>query len=727
MKNIFLFILVLFVCTTLSAQEKLSRFNNLYLQNINIEELPANSRLSDFGPSLINGSLFLTSNNESKSLEQKYKNKVFYDLFSVDIDQEGKVVSTRKLLTELVSEFHVGPSAYNLVTEELFFTKSNADNPRITPFKPFQKRDFNLELIIAKKQGGQWNIVREFEHNNNEYSVGHPAFTPSGDTLIFVSDMPGGYGETDLYMSIRYENGWSLPKNMGSRVNTPGKEFTPFVTSDGILIFASDGLEDGTGLNLYYTLLTDNEDLSIIKFPAPLNSEYDDFGMVVNKNHRFGYFTTNRPGTGDDDIYRIDFNMNMVALKGKVINGFTKTPIEKALVTFEPPVVIPDKIYSDNNGDFSVEAPSGELKKITGSKPGFKSTTIDYNDEPTILIELMPEVMLKLSVRDAETKDYLADVNIDFNGEEEFLSEPGGIITRPIDGDKLYYIRGTHPDYLDNSLSIGAEGEPGLIKATLWMYKGVLGKTFVLENIYYDFDKWDILPQSAVELDKLVRIINENPDLKVELGSHTDSRGTDEYNVWLANKRSNSAVAYIRSKGITNGRITAKGYGENQPYIASPKNEVEHRLNRRTTFTITGLSSSAPVISSVHSDQSAYGKTSTATSTVGRAVVPMVKIKDIASQYNIENPTVTGTNYRVQFYASVKPVNINSRMKEVVEKFTKYGIINQPEDNLFKYQIGPLNSKSAGIEVFDSLVEMGYQVMLLEYDGNKKVKMLLPN
>ncbi len=723
MKNLYTLIIILFLSISAFAQESLTRFNDLYLQDISISELPANSKLSDFGPSLINGNLYLTSNNESKSLEQKYKNQVFYDLFSVNIDEEGKVTSTRRLLSELVSEFHVGPSAYNKATEELFFTRSNADDPKITPFKPFQTKKLNLELIIAKKIGDKWSIVKEFEHNNKEYSVGHPAFTPSGDTLIFVSDMPGGFGGTDLYMSTRLEDGWSLPKNMGSRINTPGKEFTPFVTVDGILIFASDGLEENTGLNLYFTEISDANDASIVKFPAPINGTTDDFGMVISDNHRFGYFTSDRPGTGSDDIYRIDFGLNMLALEGKVINAFTKNPIDNALVTFAPPVVIPKNVYSDNNGDFKVEVPSGELDEISGSKDGFKPATIKYNNEPKVIIELMPEVMLELSVRDAETKDYLTDVNINFNDEEEFLSGPTGKTTRPIDGNTIYYIRGTHPEYLDNSLSIGAEGEPGLIKATLWMYKGMVGKTFVLENIYYDFDKWDILPQSAVELDKVVRIMNENPGLKVELGSHTDSRGTDQYNVWLAQKRSNSAVAYITSKGISSNMIVAQGYGENQPYIAAPKNEVEHRLNRRTTFTIKEMNSSKPMVTSVPSDQSAYGKTSVATS---QTLTPKTKVKDIASEYNIQEPMATGTNYRVQFYASVKPVNINSRMKEVVEKFSKYGIINQPEDNILKYQIGPLSSKSEGIEVFDSLVELGYQVMLLEYNGNKKVKMLLP-
>ncbi|VAW12447.1 Outer membrane lipoprotein omp16 precursor [hydrothermal vent metagenome] len=721
MKKIILLITISVLYLTLFAQDRINQFNDLYLQNITVEEIPANSVLSDFGPSLVNGSLYLTSNNESNTIAQKYKSKTFYDLYSVDIDEKGEVLSTRKLIEELVSEFHVGPCAYNKKTKELFITKSNASDPVITPFKPVQKRQLNLELVIAKKIGGKWKIVKKFNHNNKAYSVAHPAFTPSGDTLIFVSDMPGGYGETDLYMSVRLKDGWSIPKNLGSRINTPGKEFTPFVTSKGILIYASDGFEQGTGLNLYFTVISNEDDPPIVKFPSPINSKYDDFGMVVAGSQIFGYFTSNRPGTGSDDIYRIDFNMSMVALSGKVINKFNRNPINNAKITFNPSVAVPETAHTDKTGFFKVEIPIGKLNEVTGSKPGFKTETIKYNREPVILIELMPEVLLELSVRDIETKNYLTDVKINFNNEDELLSGPTGVVTLPINADKSYYIRGTHPDYLDNSLTIGSEGEPGLIKATLWMYKGNEGKTFVLENIYYDFDKWDILPQSAIELDKVVRLLNENPGLKVEISSHTDARGTLLYNDWLAKQRSHSAVSYIESKGIDGSRIKAKGYGERDLYIPNAQNEVEHRLNRRTTFTIKENSSTIPKYISIPSNQSAYGRTATAGRRISKKTAMKAPVRS-----NITQPDVTGLNYRVQFYASVKPVNINSRMDDVVAKFSKYGIINQVEDNLYKYQVGPFTSKSQGIEVFENLEAMGYQVMLLEYNNNSRVKMLLP-
>jgi outer membrane protein OmpA-like peptidoglycan-associated protein len=337
----------------------------------------------------------------------------------------------------------------------------------------------------------------------------------------------------------------------------------------------------------------------------------------------------------------------------------------------------------------------------------------------------MPEIWLELAVKDAETKAAIPKLELEINGTEKVLTDENGLLKTALAGGEEYYIRGTHPGYLDNSITIGADGEPGVIKATLWMYKGVTGKSFTLENIYYDFDKWDILPQSDAELDKLVNILRENHGLKVELGSHTDSRGTDEYNLWLSGQRSQSAVGYIVSKGIPKENIIAEKYGESQPYIPSPKNESEFRQNRRTTFKIIEMGSQVPKIVSVPADQSMYGKYSV--TPIQQAVANTMNTSTNTTGFNLPPVNVSGKNYRVQFYASKKPININAAMKEIVEKFSQYGMINCEEDFLIKYQIGPFSIEDDAISIYNKVFNLGYQVMMLEYDGNKKIKMLLPD
>ncbi|MBN1819723.1 MAG: PD40 domain-containing protein, partial [Prolixibacteraceae bacterium] len=525
MKKLLIFPLIL-LFFHVNSQEKLIQYNDNYLKNIKVAEIPTNTVLSDFGPCIVNGQLFFTAfNDEAKSDKSENKSDFYYQLFSAEINNIGNVTSRRHVIEELALDYNVGPNSYDLNSGELMVTRNNADNPSITPFKPVQKKSLNLEMIVAREENGKWQFQEEFNNNNKNYSIGHPAYTPSGDTLIFVSDMPGGMGETDLYMSVRLDDGWSEPRNLGSGVNSPGKEFTPFVTQNGILIFASNGLEDGDDLDIYFTLLNQSENPTIIKFPEPINSSYDDFGMVIDISQVFGYFTSNRPGTGSDDIYRISFDKLLAGINGKVVNKITQEPINNAEITFSPPVVNPETVYSDAEGLFSVNVPENKVKELTASKQGYKTETVKINGD-YVLVELMPEIWLELSVRDAETEEFLSGVDINFNNEENLVTPASGTISHSLTGGKNYYIRGTHPGYLDNSITIGAEGEPGLIKATLWMYKGLEGKTFTLENIYYDFDKWDILPQSATELDKLVNILNENNGLRVELGSHTDSRGT---------------------------------------------------------------------------------------------------------------------------------------------------------------------------------------------------------
>ena len=160
-----------------------------------------------------------------------------------------------------------------------------------------------------------------------------------------------------------------------------------------------------------------------------------------------------------------------------------------------------------------------------------------------------------------------------------------------LERNKSYSFRTDLTGYMNDSKTISTVGiMPGLIQDTLWVEKVEVQQKFVMENIYYDFDKWNILPESAVELDKLVKIMKDNPGWKVELGSHTDCRGSDAYNMKLSQKRSDSAVAYIVGKGISSNRITAKGYGETQLVNKCddgvPCSEAEHRLNRRTEFKI---------------------------------------------------------------------------------------------------------------------------------------------
>ena len=489
-----------------------------------IFEIKTNTIRSDFGPAVVGDTLYFTTYSDKILGEPdlKLRKSAFYDLYKAAIDKNGNTISKREPLFEFLTKYHDGPVSYCERTGELFVTQS--DN--VAAAKPTEKsvRDtIKLRIVIAKRVNGKWTNITNFPYNNPAYNVGHPAISITGDTLVFSSDIKGGFGETDLYYSIRKNGKWGLPENMGANINTSGKEEFSFLTHNStggcFLIFASTGRFGLGGLDLYYTRFPVNNS-KIVHFDPPINTANDDFGMVIPPDREFGYMTSNRPGTGNDDIYKFTFKKPVI----KPFNGIL-SPV-KELYVFNRRTLRPissglvrscDKqIYlSDQRGEVDMLTNSNENCEVFASKTGYRDVS-----------KVMVAKILKIG-----------EVNRD----------------------------------------------------TIWM-EPALGKNITLNNIYYDFDRSDILPEAAKELDILVSFMNENPDLKVILSSHTDSRGNDNYNLKLSQRRAESAVKYIVAHGIQAGRITGIGYGETR-LVNKCANGVdctpqEHRQNRRTEIFI---------------------------------------------------------------------------------------------------------------------------------------------
>lgn len=494
----------------------IAQTNNSFLENttITVEKLQFNSAASDFGPEFVGNELwFSTYTLEENQKSTNSKNNQFYKLFAIPVNAQGNILQAGKSVTleEIRSGYNAGPVSYCNSTGELFVTVNNYDNPAIENVV-FQKASLPLKIVILKKSGNNWTTKEELPFNSSEYSVGHPAVSVTGDTLIFVSDIPGkGQGGTDLYMSIRKNGKWGEMINLGDKINSRGNEMFPYFHKSKTLFFASNGKTDNKGgLDIYYAELS-RDGFSNPTNMEELNSSADDFGLVVHNQEETGYFVSRRPGgVGDDDIYKVLFEGNF-DLQLLVLDKKSAEPIANAKVNFSNNTTL----FTDNEGVIKME-----LKKET---------------------------------------DYTA--------------------TSDLQG------------YMNESINFSTKNKPyGTLKEVIQIEKVEVGQKFVMENIYYDYDKWDILPESAIELNKLVKVMKDNPSWKVELGSHTDSRGTHEYNETLSQKRSDSAVNYIVSQGISRNRITAKGYGETQ-LVNECKDgvsciEEQHQKNRRTEFTI---------------------------------------------------------------------------------------------------------------------------------------------
>jgi outer membrane protein OmpA-like peptidoglycan-associated protein len=504
-----------------NAQE---RDNRIFEEPVlKISEVKTNTIRSDFGPAVVMDSLYFTSYSD-KILGQpdtKLRKSAFYDLYRAKIDTNGNTISKREPISEFLTKYHDGPVSFCERTGELFVTQS--DNIAAAEATKRATQDtIRLRIVIAKQVKGKWASIVNFPYNNPAYSVGHPAISVTGDTLIFSCDKKGGFGETDLYYSVRNNGMWGLPVNMGDKINTSGKEEFPFITHNksggSFLVFSSTGRFGYGGLDLFYTIFS-VDNFKAGHFEAPINTPSDDFGMVIPPDAEYGYLTSNRPGTGNDDIYKFDFKKilrpskeNMFPVKELYLfNRKTGNPISGGLIRS-----CDKQVYlSDQRGEVDM------LTKITGNCEVFASK-IGYRDVSKILVA---KIVKK------------GEVNRD----------------------------------------------------TIWMQPAI-GTAITLKNIYYDYDKWDILPEAAKELDVLISFMNENPGLNVFLTSHTDSRGNDLYNLKLSQRRAESAVNYIVSHGITSGRISGVGLGETQ-LLNRCANGVtctpqEHRQNRRTEIFI---------------------------------------------------------------------------------------------------------------------------------------------
>lgn len=393
----------------------------------------------------------------------------------------------------------------------------------------------SVDLFVSYFRGGTWTepeLLRGV--NNSKADDFAPVLSPDGQTLYFASSRPGGQGGNDLYKStLGANNRFSAPENLGDQINTPGNENFPAVAADGTLYFSSDGHPGFGKLDLFRVERTGK----VANLGQPINSTGDDFAPLLTGKD-MGVFSSNRSGgKGSDDLYM-----------------FRKKPLK--LVTF----YAEGKVLGKDVKTGATEPLAGETVTITASN-GQK--------------------------QDVQTgADGSFKAKLDTSATYTFVADRGGYFTARQNVSTV----GKMPaqDQLPNEMNDIS------IPVNLTLDKIKLNVAIVVENIFYDYNKADIRPDAATELDKLVQTLTDNPDINIELSSHTDSRGNDKFNQTLSQKRAQSAVDYIISKGIPKSRITAKGYGEARPVIKTAKTEEEHQRNRRTEFKVTKINPAAP-------------------------------------------------------------------------------------------------------------------------------------
>lgn len=594
---------------------------------IKVENAAFNTEQEDFGPVIHNGKLLFTSSRKkSDVVNRKWMgNRLsFLDLYIADINPaDNSVTNIQPIPSKKVNKkYHEGPVAFSPDGKQAYITRNNYTEKGLDGTRHFS-------LYVSNLVNGAWSEPEPVVFNSNDYSVGHATFSPDGKILFFASDMPGGKGGVDLYRS-RWENGnWSVPENMAS-INTSGDEMFPFFHESGVFFFSSEGYPGYGGLDVFICQYKDDDLRQIRNVGAPFNSSGDDFSVWMNRDGLTGMLSSNRSGgKGNDDLYTFTMekpfafarNIRIIAKdeKGNKLPGVlvkVTDPSGKELAT----------LTTDANAEATYETSETGSFKLEGTKKEYFESSeqvIVKDDSPenlpaNLLLEKDPGFMLLVKAFDKKSGNVLDSVKVtlinNMTGKEEgiFYTNKEGAIKRPIYDKKLndrvsYNIRLEKKGYLPKGTTYNKELTiPGVYDVSKDLNLGIekmevgtdLAKAIDLKPIYFDLAKFDIRPDAATELDKIVAIMNEFPTMVVELGSHTDCRGTAAKNLELSQKRADASANYIKARIKEPWRISGKGYGEtkilNGCSCEGPKKqpkytEAQHAVNRRTEFLVVKI------------------------------------------------------------------------------------------------------------------------------------------
>ena len=375
-----------------------------------VKNLGFNSPGYDFASTWDNDGLIYSSSRDSAkaiSREHTWTGTQFFDMYSVKGDKTnfGKPTLIRG---DGSTKYHEATATFTPDKKKVYYTRNNFFNNKV---KTSDDKIIKLKIYESDVEGKSWKNDKEFAYNNDEYSVGHPALTPDGNTMYFVSDMPGGYGYTDIYVTKKDGESWGTPKNLGPEINTEGREMFPFVDSDGELYFASDGHGGLGGLDNFRVKQNAKTQKwgKIRNIGAPINSSYDDFGMHYGKDKSYGYFTSDRPdGKGLDDIY--SFTDDGIYLEGIVVDAETGEPICASKV------VMNAKVDKSEQGRTTTECDGEfEFNVIRNTDYCFVGTAEGYNTNDNVCATtkgVAPGGKVFVKIPLTKKKDYAMSVQV---------------------------------------------------------------------------------------------------------------------------------------------------------------------------------------------------------------------------------------------------------------------------------------------------------------------------
>ena len=505
-----------------------------------VYEHELNSAKLEYGAFPISENILLFSSDRSKiggSETYKWTGNAFSDLYIYNaLNNEIESFDIR-----INSSDNEGAACLSKDRNELYFTRcsSNAGD------------DF-CKIMYSKRKGKSWTEPIALDFIEDGYNYGHPYLLPKGDILVFSAALADSYGQTDLYYSLNREGVWTKPVNLGAKINTSGSEKFPFYKND-TLYFSSNGLVGMGGLDVFKSVGDFARGWSFPEnMEAPINSGADDYAFIIDPFFsatdtilQKGYLSSSRASKNSDDIFAFEYINHLKELD-------TVGPIaDKSLQTIYLNLQVNQRFYPDEN----------PLEGLA-------------------FIDLLPDAII-----DSIGPKYSERIN---------ETDSKGKHIQRIDPDKEFQMLISKVGYISelitiNTMDLDSTDLEFTLNREVTLNKIYTDREVLIKDIFYDYDQWSIRDDAKINLNKLVDMLNTNPNIKIVLGSHTDCRGEVDYNLDLSQKRAFSAVGYLIEQGISADRLDAKGYGKLR--LAADCNcdecsEAEHQINRRTTFSI---------------------------------------------------------------------------------------------------------------------------------------------
>ncbi len=497
-----------------------------------VKLLDVNTKEADFGVAFLGKDkiVFASPSDKVTIIKRVWREngQAYLDLYMGDVDSLGGIINKRKLEGEANRKLHEASLVFTKDLKTVYFSANNYNEKEksIRGKKGFD----NIQLYKASvNKEGLWSNITKLPFNSDDFQSGLPSLNVDETKLYFVSDREGGFGKTDIYVvDIRNDGTYGDPVNLGPKINTEEREMFPFMSDDNILYFSSTGHAGYGNLDVFASKIFDNTVSTPLNLEAPINSPKDDFAYILKEELQKGYFSSNRAdGKGDDDIYYFSEDDELFIECLQTVSGVVKDKETQALM----PGTIVQVLDMDGN-QLQITAASEEDASFSFKLP----CNTDYQ------LVAMSDGYLKLetpvkTVNDLEAPDLVQDLEM----AQDFIMV----------GDEL------------------------LVNINV---------------IYFDLDKYNIRPDAAAELDRVVEVMTKYPELKIMASSHTDSRAEEGYNMKLSEKRAKASLDYIVSKGIDATRITSQGFGESQLVNDCNDDKVcteeQHQLNRRTNFKV---------------------------------------------------------------------------------------------------------------------------------------------